>query len=489
MIQKIKGFLFHNTSVRQTVAKNTFWLTVGNILGRLLRAGVVIYAARVLGAEGWGVFSYAIGLIAFLTIFTDLGIRAILTREASKSDDDDHLAKLLSTSFFIEVALVSLASLIVVAIAPRITSLPAVNEILLIALLVLIFDSFREFGFAVIRAKEKMQQEAGIFILTNFAIVVLGLVFLKISPNVKYFTIAYAIGTGIGTMATFYVLRDYFKRLLFNFTSKLVKPIIASGWPFAISAMLGGLLINTDVLIIGIFRTAEEVGYYSAALRPVQLLYILPTILAISVFPTLSRLAINSQDKMRVTLEKSISFIFLIAIPLALGGVILGPEIIELLFGNSYLPATLSFQVLMLTVMVNFPAVILTDAIFAYDKQKLLIVFSLIGGILNVVLDFILIPKYGIAGSAWTTLIAQSVANIYLWRKVNQVNAFSIFPHMKKIMLAALIMAGAAGVFSFLEFPVLITIGLASVLYFGILYSTKEPLIEEMKSAIRMKVS
>ncbi|MCL5004783.1 MAG: hypothetical protein M1170_02470, partial [Patescibacteria group bacterium] len=60
MLQKIKSFLFENKTTRQTIAKNTFWLFFGEISSRVLRAAIVIYAARVLGADGWGVFSYAI---------------------------------------------------------------------------------------------------------------------------------------------------------------------------------------------------------------------------------------------------------------------------------------------------------------------------------------------------------------------------------------------------------------------------------------------
>ena len=51
----IKESLFSNRSLRQTVAKNTFWLTAGNVTGRIIKAGLIIYVARVLGAAGYGV--------------------------------------------------------------------------------------------------------------------------------------------------------------------------------------------------------------------------------------------------------------------------------------------------------------------------------------------------------------------------------------------------------------------------------------------------
>lgn len=484
MIKKVKSFLFSNQSVRQTVAKNTFWLTFGNVVGRLLRAGIVIYAARILGAADWGVFSYAIGIVALFTIFTDLGIRAVLIREVSRSSDPEMKFKIFSTSFFMEVFLLILSTLVVVFIAPHFTTLEGAREILIIALAVLAFDSLREFGFGIIRATEKMEQEAGIFILANFAIAILGFIFLQFSPTAKSFMVSYVIGTGVGTLAAFYAIRGYFKKILSNFSKKMIKPILTWGWPFAISAMLGGLLINIDILVIGFFRTAEEVGFYSAALRPIQLLYIIPSILAISIFPALSRLADKEKDRARAVIEKSITAIFMVAIPMALGGMVLGRGIMGLLFGDEYLPGVSSFQILALTMMVNFPAVILSDSIFAHNRQKLLITFVAIGGILNIILDFALIPKFGIVGSAWTTLIAQTVSNIYLWQKMKQINYFKIFPFLGRIIPAGILMALFALGLSILEIPVLAIIGLSVLLYFGVLYAMKEPMIGEVKAVI-----
>ncbi|MDP3901436.1 MAG: oligosaccharide flippase family protein, partial [bacterium] len=98
MFPKVKNWLFQNQNIAQTIAKNTFWLFSGQIVSRLLRAAIVIYAARVLGAASWGAFSYALGIAAFLTIFSDIGINALITKEASRNPQlkDAYL----STAFF-----------------------------------------------------------------------------------------------------------------------------------------------------------------------------------------------------------------------------------------------------------------------------------------------------------------------------------------------------------------------------------------------------
>ena len=80
----LKDWLFQNRGDHQTIAKNTIWLLIGQISSRLLRSAIVIYAARILGAESWGAFSYALGIATFLTTFSDIGINALITKEASR---------------------------------------------------------------------------------------------------------------------------------------------------------------------------------------------------------------------------------------------------------------------------------------------------------------------------------------------------------------------------------------------------------------------
>src|SRR3989344_3725219 len=227
---KIKNLLFANRSVRQTVAKNTFCLGVSNIGGRLLRAIVIIYAARVLGASEWGVFSYAVSLTAFFTktVLLLLGLGVIF----------------FATPYFM----------------PN----EKVRAILPLIAFIFAFDSIRDFGFSLVRSMEKMEWEAALYLLTNLAIVVFGFIFLASSSTVISFTAAYTAGAGIGMLATVYALRHHLRGVFSGFSRKLVPYILGSGWPFTLSAILGILMIDMDVLIIGWLRSAEEVGLYSA---------------------------------------------------------------------------------------------------------------------------------------------------------------------------------------------------------------------------------
>jgi O-antigen/teichoic acid export membrane protein len=285
----------------------------------------------------------------------------------------------------------------------------------------------REFGFSITRALEHMQVEAGLYTLTNISIVVLGFLFLSLAPSVTSFTLAYAIGTAIGMAATFFVLRNDLKNVFSHFRWDYIRPIFSSAWPFAASAALGMFMLNTDILMLGWFRGAEEVGFYSAGNRIVQLLYTIPSILTISVLPTFTRLAFSHREKMRYALENTITTLFLFSIPMGIGGVILGDKIIDLVFGSTYLPATLSFRILMLTLMIDFSALVLSNAVFAFNQQKKLTINTAIGASINVFGDIIFVPLFGMTGSALVTLVAQTASMAYLWHTIYTLLPFSIY--------------------------------------------------------------
>lgn len=482
MWNKVKNFLFQNTTTRQTVAKNTFWLAVSDIGGRLLRAVVIIYAARVLGAADWGVFSYAVSLTALLTIFSDIGVGPIIVREGARlKEKPEEQRWLLSAAFSIRVILVAVGVLVILLIAPHFIADQSVKKLLPFATFIFAFDAMRNFGFSLIQALEKMEMEAALYLLTNAAIVVFGFIFLAVNAHVVSFATAYTLGTGIGAAATIYALRSEFKNIFARFPFRFVKYILAAGWPLALSGILGGLMIDTDILIIGWFRSAEEVGLYSAAQRIVQLLYTLPAIFTASLLPTFSRLARKDEIKFKLGLENALWLTYMAAIPLATGGVLLGKEITKFVFGAAYAGASLSFQILIATLLVNFSAVILSSVFFMYDQQKRLVAYTAIGGVLNIALDLILIPIYGIAGSAAATFIAQLAVNIYLWSAVRSIVQLNVLPRLKKIFAASALIGTIAFILNSFGAHILLSIGISGVAYFGILHLLKEPLVQEIK--------
>ncbi len=479
MLEKIRGFLFENQNQKQTLAKNTFWLFFGQTSGRLLRAALVIYAARALGPESWGAFSYVMSLVAFLLILSDIGISAIVTRESARNISAG--PEYFSTAFFIKLFLLALGAAILIFGAPYVTKIPEARGLLAIVSILLIFDSLRNFGFAVSRAVEQMQWEAINEVITNIAIVAVGFFALAKSPDSGSLAWAYVIGAGIGLAAMAYSLRGYYSKILNNFNYTLIWPILSSSLPFAFASFLGAIMINTDLIMLGWMRAPEEIGFYSAAQKPIQLLYAMAGLFATSLFPMISKLSHEHQpNQLRNILEKTITASLFVAIPTAVVGLPLGGEIIGFLFGQKYLPATQAFQILLLTLMIIFPSVIISNSLLAQNQQKKFIAFSMIGAIGNIVFNFILIPGFGIAGSAVSTLITQIIANAFIWHKLQSIVNFTVLNKTVKIIAASAVCAVLAIFLQSLHWPVLLNILTAASAYLLILSAMKEEVLRNM---------
>jgi len=482
-MNKIKEFLFENKSMRQMVAKNTAWLAIGEMVSRLIRAGLIIYAARVLGTEGYGVFSYALSLAALFTIFSDIGLSPLLTREIVKQPEK--IKEYFSTSFILKLIILLSTVLITLTIAPFFVKIEAARSLIPIIVILIAFDSLRDFGFSLTRAENRMETEAGLKIATNFAITALGVIVLTIKPETQTLAIAYAAGSGIGLALLIGKLWHQFKNALAYFKKELIKPILTAAWPFAIMGLLGGFMINIDTVILGWFKGSHELGLYAAAYRPVLLFYVIPAFLSTSLFPIMSRLIQeNKAEEMKKILQKSLALVLGVALPIALGGLIVAKPFITLLFGSEYSDASPAFQILMFTLFFVFPGTIISNAIFAYDRQRLFI-FSMAGGaILNIVLDILLIPSYSIVGSAVATLISQIFINGYNWYQLKKIISFTVLNNLGKVSISALVMAGIVILLAVLNTPVIITVIIGALVFLVSLIILKEPLLFEVRSII-----
>jgi O-antigen/teichoic acid export membrane protein len=481
--RRIKGFLFENRHVKQTIVKNAVWLSGATLVTRVIRAGLVILAARMLGVEGYGVFSYAMSFAAFLSLLSDVGITGYLTREISR--DAEKRSSLVSTAIIVKVVMAVVTFGLTVGAQTLFVKVEGVEALIPLAAMLVFFDTMRLFAFGFSRARNKMEIE-GIFIfVTEVAIASLALIFFIPNPSPFVLSAAYVAGSAIGTVLTYLVIRNYLRDLMARPRVSDVKQILAGSLPFAMAGVFGALMINIDTVILGFFTGARDLGLYAAAQRPAQLLYVLPGLIATSVFPLLSRFAGKDDESSKKIIEYASVSVLLVALPITVGGILLGPQLMQLFFGSEYLEATLCFQLLLTTVLFVYPGTVIGNALFSYNMQRKLVYTTAAGAIINVVLDLILIPRYGINGSAVATICSQVVTNGWGWYFLRKRVPFSVLPKLGKIFFATAVMAGVTVGVNSLGAHFFLTVGLSAAAFAIVLLILKERVFIEIKSLIR----
>lgn len=478
-----RTYLLVNRETKQTLTKNTFWLSFGEIVGRILRLFIVVYAARVLGAAGWGAFSYLTSLAAVLTVFSDVGLSSVVIREVAR--EPARKDNYFSTAFSLKFILTVLGFLIMIFVAPYVTKITISKTLVYLVGGLFIFDSLRRFASSLFRAVERMELEAFVNIITQAIIVVAGFVALFIITSVESLAAAYAIGAGGGLLLAIYILRQDVKNIFSGFDKKLLRPIIGAAWPLSLAAIFGVLIVNIDTVIIGWFRSATEVGFYAAAQKPIAFLYLLPALVTGAFFPVLARLAKSDNDRFREVLERGLSLVFLFAIPIAVGIVLTAPELIDLFYGDEYAAAAAPLMILALTLLVVFPVGMIINAIFAYNRQSELVPYWSAGLLIDIGLSLVLVPRFGIVGAAWAVFITQLIINSLIWRKMEDINNFSIKRDLHFILLATLVMSVVIILANNLNLPFLLTIFLAVVAYFTSLLAGDKSLLRRMRETLR----
>ena len=241
------------------------------------------------------------------------------------------------------------------------------------------------------------------------------------------------------------------------------------------------------MMMIGWWKTPMDLGLYPAAQRLIQFLFVAPSLIAVATFPLLSKLAEESPVKLKAILGKTISLVLLLGLPIALGGILLGREIMLIAFGEAYVGATLVFQIFLGGILATFPLVILNNYIFIQNLQKKLVVWALGSALLNVFLNYLFIPRFGIAGAALATTLSGFALAIVVWQIIGIIGWAELFSGLKKIILSSVAMVIITLTGKYWSINVFLNIGLSALFFFMILALLKEPLVQEFRAVIQNK--
>ena len=483
-MEKIRSFFFENSNTRQTIIKNTFWLFIGEASGRLLKMLLIVYAARKLGAEGWGTFAYALSVASLLMILSDVGIGTLITRNASQKDEN--YRTFISAALLLKGIVLAISIILVILISPHISNIKEAVVLFPIIGLIFLFDSIRDVGFAINRMLEKMEREMIIKVIMNSIILVLGITLIKANPLPISIAVAYVIGSGVSAVLIIWILRKDILEFIVKINVDTLKLVIKTTLPLAIVVLVGTIMGNTDIYMLGIWKTPEEIGIYSAAQRFFQFIIIIPSMIATATLPLMSRLANKDNEKFKKVLENTLSLFMVIVIPIALGGLILASQIIPFTFGPQYLTAIPVLQILMVMLLVSSPLILLINSVFAYNEQRKLVSANIFGVLINILFNLLLIPRFGVTGAALATLASTSIVTYVVWRKMKKINYFEILPSFKGAIVPTIVMLLITLILKHFEVKVMLNIIISSIFYFWVLFLVKKSILVELKEILKV---
>jgi O-antigen/teichoic acid export membrane protein len=236
----------------------------------------------------------------------------------------------------------------------------------------------------------------------------LGLVFFGVhsSGHLARVPLAQVAGDLLSCGILFYWLRSRGFAVGLRFDWRAVRPVFARAFPLVLNVLLGLMIYNSDLVLLYALRGAREAGYYTAAYQLISFLINMSLAYSISLLPALTRVAADTSKRNRLY-EQSISNVFALGLPVAVGGAFVATNLLVLVFSDRYAPAGPPMAILLWTIPLMLVREVGVIGLLVCAREKTILNVSAVAVPVNLVLNLVLIPPFGTAGAASATLATE----------------------------------------------------------------------------------
>jgi len=427
MITKLKQIQNHEGFMKYL--KNTSWLFGGRILRIILGLFVGIWLARYLGPEQFGNFSYVLSFVGLFTAFATLGLDGIVIRELVK--DESRRDELIGTTFWMKL-MGSFGVLAILGIAVNFTSNDTyTNALVFIIASATIFQSFNVVDmYFQSKVLSKYVVYANVISLFLSSMVKIALILIEaplmafawvvlfdsfvLASGLVYFYISFS--RSHQTNRNSQLVGESYTHLLktLKFKKKTAILLLKDSWPIIISGIALMVQARIDQVMLQEMVGSNEVGYYSVALRLIEAFGFLPMLLHRSIFPALVNAKKVSEELYRARFLNYYRLSFLLFLVTAIPILLFSEEIIVLLFGVAYQPASILLALMAIRLFFTNTGVARGSFINIENLFKFAMITMIFGAVVNVVLNYYLIPLYQGRGAIVATIVSFTVTGFLI---------------------------------------------------------------------------
>ena len=472
------------SNLSKKIALNTI-ISGGTRIVELILAFIIIgILTRYLGREGFGEYSIILAFLFIFNVLADLGLYSIVVREISKPGADEE--KIASNAFTIRFLIGFFIFISAFFIACFFPYNIVVKQGILIGAFGFWFLSMGQVLMGVFQKYLRMDKVAIAELIARIIQVILILWFVKLGFGLLFIISALAVSSFVYFILVFIFVQKHIRiRLQFNFV--FWKKILRQSWPLAISAILCMIYFKLDTIFLSVMKSEGDVGIYGLSYKILESIVFFPTMFVGLVMPLLSKYAFSDLEKFKRVFQRALDFLIITAIPLAVGALFLSPKIIFLLSGGGFEESVLVLNILIFACAIIFFGALFSNVIIARNLQKTLAKIYLVGAVVNVITNFIFIPRYSYYGAAGTTLFTEALVTILMlviiFKSLQYLPSFKIF---FKALFASIIMA--LPLYFFREQNLFILLPSAVGTYFLILYLIKGISKEDVSMIIKREI-
>lgn len=411
------------------IIKNSVFISSGLLIDGVILFLVFVFIARYLEVGIFGRFAFLLSLANIFQVFANGGIVNITVREISRTKENlQHIiSAALTLSLFFLGGLYTLLCLGAYFLLPT----PELKfTIVLLAGSAVIMVHAAIYA-AVLRAHENMGRVAISAFIHKFTLLLGVLVAIYQESGIIGIAIAYVVAAIVNWCMLYMWVRIHYVRTLWCFDLRYWGFLLKQSIPLGLGQLLRRMTTHADTLLLTLLATAMSVGLFNSAYRVTQMLEVAFLALSGVLFPVFARLAKQSKTQFGQLFRHSLRLFIIFCIPLAIWLILLSKEIILLAYGQTYLESADVLKVLAASLLFVMPGSLFFSVFSALNKQYLFLVLTAFSLMVNIALDYWLIPLYSTLGAALATLIAEIsfflMGGILLFKLKVRANYFSIY--------------------------------------------------------------
>jgi len=452
--------------LNRKIAYNTIISAGARIIGLALSLIIIGLLTRYLGQDGFGYYSIILAFLFFFTVLADLGLYSICLREISRPGADQR--KIASNAFTLRF----FAGLFIFTLAPLVVYLfPYPGQVklgILIGAVGFWLMSNQQILIGVFQKYLRMDKIALGELLGRLVQLGLVIFFIKYNFDFLFIVSALVFGSLVNFILVFIFSRKYIS-ISFEFDFAFWRPLLKESLPLALAIIFTVIYFKIDTIMLSLMKSPADVGIYNLAYKFLESLLFFPAMFVGLVMPLMSEYALSAREKFKEITQKTLNILLIFIVPMIFGIIFLSEDIVTLIAGQDFILSAGVLDILIIAAGIIFLGVLFSNMIIALKEQKKLTYIYGIGVVVNLVANFIFIPKYSYYGAAWTTLLTELVVTllmlIVLSKFIKEIFSFKLF---LKYLSAGLIMAFLLYFLS--NWSLFVSIALAILIYFGFLY-------------------
>ncbi|MFA5021948.1 MAG: flippase [Patescibacteria group bacterium] len=459
---------------KPNLAKNTTYFTAALTFQKVLSFIYFWFVSNHLFPNELGQYIFALSFTTLFSIFIDLGLSPVLTREAAK--DTNQANSYLKNVLGLKIPL-AIITMIAVWLFINITNKPPeVRLLVYLASIVMLLDSFSLTFWMIFRSRHNLKYESIATTLIQIIIFSLGIIALKTTGKVSHLVLALLAASIFNSLLSVSLLKFKLKfSLRPQYNSEIIGKFLKIMPAFALAGIFVKIYNTSDSVLLSYLGSDTAVGFFAV---PAKVVYafqqVIPAAFSAAIFPAFAYYYATSKEQLEKTFERAFAYLTIISFPLTVGLIVLIPQIITVIWPKYYsvIPCFYIMTLAIPFIFLAFPTGYLLNAC---DRQNNTTINRGIITALAVILNIILIPKFSFLGAGITFLITNLVLlflDFHWVRKIIPLSYKILGSIILKSLAASIVMALII-IFARPYFNLFLLAPLGVLIYFASLYLLK----------------